>query len=346
MAVRRLTTPSLAVVLALVGGSLAACQSKSHSSSSGANGTPTSAASSLAGATTTGGSSAGTGTGAVSAPAAVGAVPGEKVSGITMRVVNLYGPKADSGSLAPGPALDIYDVQLTGQAATPVAKNVAYGSASPYFPVHVPTNSIGNPAVQLFALPAGEDPTTKQADAKNVGGAIDDGSHAQITELLVAENSGLSEGGALGRLASSARIEKGDDGNGGKSPVAPPAPAGQGEILVDPSAVADQNFLLYLLIDSSCAPPINGDPLAKGLPEIFAAASGAINSAYAIFPTTPGSHQVSVVNYPAGASPTCDQLTAKQGTTTVNVTDGEQVEAYVYGTSATDLHLALAPIKQ
>ena len=36
---------------------------------------------------------------------------------------------------------------------------------------------------------------------------------------------------------------------------------------------------------------------------------------------------------------------ARQGTVSVDVAAGQQVEAYVYGTSATDLHLALAPLQ-
>jgi len=324
--------------------SVAGCNSKKASSADSGVPAATAAAAPAASAANSGASApaaAATGSSAVLPSGAIGAAPGKQASDITVRVVNLYAPKADSGSVAPGPALDIYDVHLNGQAATPVAKSVAYGSASPYFTAHALTNSA---AVDLSALPAGEDPTTKQADAKEVNVAIDDGSHAQITELLWADNGGLSEGGALGRLTSNTQIEKGDDGNGGKGPVAPAAPSGQGEILVE-NPVVSQGLGLYLLIDSSCTPPINGDPLAKGLPEIFAAATGSIISKYAIFATTPGSHQVSVVNYTGGGAPTCDQLTAKQGTTTVNVNAGQQIEAYVYGTSATDLHLAFAPLQ-
>jgi hypothetical protein len=43
--------------------------------------------------------------------------------------------------------------------------------------------------------------------------------------------------------------------------------------------------------------------------------------------------------------PTCAQLKRKQGTTSISIAAGEQVEAYVYGTSVTDLHLATAPIQ-
>jgi hypothetical protein len=80
-----------------------------------------------------------------------------------MRVVNLFAPNK-----ATGPALDIYDAQLNGQKATPVATNVAYGSVSAYFAPHQEPNSS---VVQLYALPAGEDPVAKKADAQNMGGA-------------------------------------------------------------------------------------------------------------------------------------------------------------------------------
>jgi hypothetical protein len=210
----------------------------------------------------------------------------------------------------------------------------------------VPAGSFGNPAVELYALPAGEDPVAKHADAQGIGGALDDNSHAQITFVLTADNSGVALSGPLSRLSFSDRVEKGDDGNGSKAPVAPAPASGQGEILVDTSAAIGFNTVLYLLIDSSCAPPINGDPNAKTLPEIFNAAIDGIDSAFAIFSTTPGSHQVSLVPQSGDVTPTCDQLTAKQGTTTVNVAAGQQIEAYVYGTSATDVHLALAPIQQ
>ena len=216
---------------------------------------------------------------------------------------------------------------------------------SPYFAVHEPTNDIGNPVIQLYVLPTGEDPKTKQADAKGIGGAIDDHSNAQITEVLTADNSGLSLGGPLGRLSFSRRVEKGDDGDGTKAPVAPPAPAGKGEILVDTGAVGDTTFCFTSSSALRAPRRLNGDSLDKTLPEIFNGAIDGINTRFSIFPTTAGSHQVSVVANKGGVQPKCAQLTAKQGTVSVDVAAGQQVEAYVYGTSATDLHLALAPIQ-
>ena len=346
MAVRRRgTAQRLIALLALAAATATGCSGKS------AAGSATTAVSSTAPSSTAGGTDPATdsatdsSTDSTSAPSTTYATTGQKPSDMTMRVVNVFAPKGDSGPAAPGPALDVYDVQLTGQPATPVAANVAYGAVSPYFTPTEPANSIGHPAVQLYALPAGEDPMTKSADSKGMGGAIDDGSHAQITIVLTADNSGLTLGGALGRLSFSDRVEHGDDGNGSKAPVAPAPPSGQGEILVDTGAVIDQSDSLYLLIGHSCAPPINGDPNAKGLPLIFNAADARISSRFAIFTTTGGSHEVSVVSRTESVAPTCAQLAAKQGTVSVDITAGQQIEAYLYGTSATDLHLALAPIR-
>jgi hypothetical protein len=342
----RRTTQSLIAPLVVAATVLTACSGKSPALSA-AHVSTTSATS---GASTSTDAATDSATGSISLPSFSPAAPAEKLSDVSMRVVNLYAPKGASGPPTAGPAVDIYDVQLNGQSATPVATNVAYGSASPYFTGHEPTNAFGHPAIELYALPAGEDPKTKQADAKGIGGVLDDGSHAQVTFVLTADNSGLSLGGALGRLSFRDRVEKGDDGDGTKAPVAPAPASGQAQILVDTSAVIDDNLLLYALIGRSCAPPINGDPNAKGLPEIFNAAIAGINTPFAIFATTPGTHQVSVVDNQSGVQPTCAQLnakpsSAKQGTTTVDVTAGQQVEVYVYGTSATDLHLALAPIR-
>lgn len=253
-----------------------------------------------------------------------------------MRVVNLFAPKN-----AAGPALDIYDVQLTGQQAKPVSTNIGYGSTSAYFTPHQATNV---PIVQLYALPAGEDPVANKADAQNMGGAQDDGSHPQITWVLIADTGGLSTGPLAG-LSFGTVVEKGTD-NGGKAPVAPPAPPGKGELLLDTRAVFGVHAGLYLLIDTSCDEPLNGDPADPGLPYIFAVDGQQPVSSFALFAATPGSHQVSLVSWTSGTTPTCAQLTAKQGTTSVDVTAGQQIEAYVYGTSATDVHLALAPIEQ
>jgi hypothetical protein len=269
-----------------------------------------------------------------------GNAPATTLSKMSMRIVNLFDPKG-----AAGPALDVYDVQLTGQKATPVATNVAYGSVSAYFTPHVPANAFGQPVTELFALPAGEDPVTQMSDAVGIGGAQDDGSHPQITWVLTADTGNAFGTGPLSGLSFSSRVEKGDS-NGDKAPVAPPAPSGQGEILVDTSQLSNENGELYLMIDDSCTPPINGDTSDPGVPYLSNGDIDGISTSYSIFPVSPGTHQVSVVSWTESTTPTCAELTAKQGSTSIDVTAGQQVETYVYGTSLTDLHLADAPLAQ
>ena len=260
--------------------------------------------------------------------------PAGSASQVSLRFVNLYTTSAKQ----PGPALDVYDTQQ-GVAAKPLIADVAYGAVSAY--VHPVAN---NGVSEFYAMPTGEDPVAKQADAKGLGGIQDDGSHPQETIRLTGDNDSL-ESGPLGGLSFSTIVEKGSD-NGSKAPVAPPAPAGQGEILVDVSAFSDltPSTLNYLLIDSSCAPPLNGDPNAKDVPEIFAADGQAPVSNFALFATTPGAHQVSVDIEQPGVAPTCASLTTKQSTSTVTVAAGQQILAFLYGTSATDAHLVYAPV--
>jgi hypothetical protein len=277
--------------------------------------------------------------GGASVPAGGGtAASTAKTSQMKMRVVNLYAPKNTVG-----PALDIYDVQLTGQKATPIATNVAYGSASAYFTPHLEPNSS---LAQLYALPAGDDPVTDMTDAQSVGGVQDDGSHPQVTWRLTADSSdAVVLPGPLAGLSFSEIIEKGTD-RGSKGPVAPAPPTGQGGLLVDTTGVTNPELGLYLMIDGSCAPALNGVTANGQVPYIAAVDGKAPVSDFAVFATAPGTHQVSVVEWPSGVAPTCAELTAKQGTTSVDVTAGEQIEVYVYGTSATSLHLALAPLQQ
>jgi hypothetical protein len=261
------------------------------------------------------------------------AAPAGSASAVSLRFVNVFVTAAKQA----GPAVDIYDTQA-GQAAKPLIAGLAYGAVSGY--VH-PTASNG--VSTFYALPAGEDPVAKQSDAVTGGVLQDDGSHPQET-IRVTGEPGTTDGGPLGGLNFASIVEKGTD-NGGKAPVAPPPPAGQGEILVDTGAFSGVSATTpnYLLIDSSCAPPLNGDPLAKGVPEIFAAAGPAASN-FAEFVTTPGAHQVSVDIEAPGASPTCATLTTKQSTSTVTVAAGQQILAFLYGTSATDAHLAYARV--
>ena len=276
---------------------------------------------------------------ASAAPAAAG-----KVSQITVRFANFF----IGGKGKPGPGLDVYDVP-TGQAAKPLLTDVAYGTVSAYVHPHLVPNSLPGQAIaNLYVLPTGEDPVADKADAQSIGAVADDGSHPQLTVLLLPQGGGILGSEPLSGLSFTSRVEKGDF-NGSKAPVAPPPPSGRGEILVDDSPATGYdmgNLGMYLMNDSSCAPPANGDPSIPGLPYIFNSASSKIVSGFAVFPTAPGTHQVSVVPWSSSVTPTCAQLTHKQGTISIDVAAGQQVEAYVYGTSPTDLHLAAAAIQQ
>jgi hypothetical protein len=264
------------------------------------------------------------------------------LSSAHLRIANFY-----TSNGQPGPGLDIYDVPLQGSAATPILTNVAYGTVSNYVQPHQLLNNIQK-GVQLSALPTGESPVTQKGDATVIGGLLDDGSNAEAT-ILVSASGDSSLGGPtslLGSMQFTMRMEKGDDGQGGKGPAAPLLSDGSGEILVDTTTIPLKlSPSLYLMIDDSCAPPVNGDPNEKGVPYIFAAGSSAIQSEFTVFATTAGTHQVSVVAWTSSDTPTCKQLTDRQGATSVDVTANQQVELYVYGSSLTALHLATGPIQ-
>jgi hypothetical protein len=277
------------------------------------------------------------------APAVTGSAAAHPASSASIRVANLYAPKGK-----PGPAVDVYDTQLTGAAVTPILTNVGYGTVSAY--VHPKLlGTFPQKTVELFALPAGENPATTTAndDSKAIGGLIDDGSNAQLTIVLSADTGGLQEPGVLSGLSDSTRMESGDDGQGDKGPLAPPPSAGSGELLVDDTVVQQTGSLgLYLMVDKSCAPPLNGDPNVKGVPYVFAADGVAPVSSLAVFAAPPGSHQVSVVSWTSSTQPKCAQLTKRQSPTAVTVTAGQQVELFVYGPTSSDLHILAVPIQQ
>lgn len=288
-----------------------------------------------------GGATPGLGTpvgGSVGTPASGGSTASGEAGQTSVRIGNFY---ADQ-NLLPGPALDVYDTPV-GQAGTPILTAVAYGSFSAYVHPHE-----RNGVVELYALPTGEDPVAKQADGKGIGGYQDDGSHLQETLILASE--GKSGSGCLGtgpicELDTSSVVEKGDDANGGAGPVASPPAADQAELLVSTHVVDDENVRAsyYFFIDSSCDPPVNGDASQEpGVPYLFVTSG---STSQAIFPTTPGTHQISVVAYGESALPTCAALGPKQAQMSVGVTAGQQVLVYVYGTAATDLHLAVGPIQ-
>jgi hypothetical protein len=299
----------------------------------GASSAEAALASALAGLQATTGASPAAG---IASGGAAGVAAGGMVSPVSMRFGNLF----VTSQKQPGPALDIYDTQM-GHAAKPLIAGLAYGAVSEY--VHpVASNGIS----QFYALPAGEDPVAKQSDGKGLGGMQDDGSPPQETIRLTGQP-GTIEQGSLAGLSFSTIVEKGTD-NGSKAPVAPPPPSGQGELLVDTAAFTDTTPSTgnFLLIDSSCTPPLNGDPNVKGVPEIFAADGQAPVSNFAEFATAPGAHQVSVDIETSGTDLTCAKLTTRQSTSTVNIAAGQQVLAFLYGTSATDAHLVYAPITQ
>lgn len=316
------------VTVLVAAGALAACSSSASAGNPGRTGSrPTSRLSAVA----SGGDTApGTLPSGAGGSAAVGAT-----SQVSVRYANLFTPQDK-----PGPAIDIYDAP-EHQAATPIITDLAYGTVSAYVHPHVMPNSTN--IVEFYALPTGEDPIKNAADIQGLGGIQDDGSHPQETIVLSADSNTPSTTPLEG-LSFSTRVEKGTD-NGSKGPVAPAPPAGQGEVLVDTSAVFDIHGLgLYLRLDSSCAPPLNGDPNLPGVPYITNETTPSITSVFAVFAAAPGTHQLALVSWTDSAAPTCAQLTARQGATSTDLAAGQQVEAFVYGTSLTDLHLALAPI--
>jgi hypothetical protein len=226
---------------------LAGCHSNTT-----ATGAPTAKATSTATDTTSAPSSTDS-----SAPADDGSDPGAgKVSSGSIRVGNFFAPNGQAG-----PAIDVYDVQLSGQAATPILTNVAYGTVSAYVQPHQLANAVSSPPVELTALPAGESPTTQQADAAQIGGFIDDGSGLQETILLSDSGDSLTTPTGLNGMSDSNRIEKGDDGQGGKGPAAPAITDGSSQLLADYTVIpTNLNPHLFLMIDSSCTSALNGDP--------------------------------------------------------------------------------------
>jgi hypothetical protein len=284
---------------------------------------------------------------AASAVASAGPAGSEgAVSTVSLRVANMFFSSRTAG----GP-LDIYDVQLQPGLTTkptPIISAVPFGSFSDYVHPHI----IGalTKAIELEALPAGEDPVADAADAISIGGVIDDGSNAQVTAVMEAPDDDDLLSGPLAGLTFSTVIEKGDDGQGGKGPAAPPVTGSGGEFLASyapATEVVKGANSYYLMVDSSCDPPLNGDPNTKGVPDIFAADGVAPVSGFAVFAASAATHHVSVAEDDGGVEPTCAGLQKKeQGGTDVSLAAGQQVLAYVYGSSKTDLHLALGPIAQ
>jgi hypothetical protein len=298
----------------------------------------------------------GTGSGATSVPQGNQSVPpnsgGSTAGGagaestLNLRIANFMSQTGTAG-----PALDIYDDALTaaqsgGPTPVPLISNLAFGAVSAYFHPHVPADG---GYIHLLALKAGQDPIKDAADA----GAFFVGANdvAQVTVVLTYDGqeplSSAPPLSAIDSISFNMILEKGGGATFNGATASPPAipSAGDGMFLARDSDVpGNLSGTDYLMIDDSCTAPLNGDPNRPGVPLIFSASSAAIQSEFALFPASAGSHQVSVVSFDTGTAPTCADLTPKQGTMTVQLTAGEEALTFVYGTGPTDLHLAIAPI--
>ena len=235
-----------------------------------------------------------------------------------------------------------------GPAPQPLVSNVAFGAVSAYFHPHLAPDG---GYIHLYALKTGQDPVKDVADAG--GFWVGSNDNAQATIVLTYDGQGpLSSApplSASGSISFSVLLEKG----GGPSfpdpapPLAPAPPAGDGMFLASDNNIPGKLNLAgssYLMIDDSCTAALNGPSDEPGVPHIFASATATVQSSFALFPAAAGSHQVSVASFDTGSSPACKDLTAKQGTITVQLTAGEEALTFVYGTTPTDLHLAIAPI--
>jgi hypothetical protein len=310
--------------VALVGGLLISCGGGSGKTATGGSG---------------GGLDGGGGVDGGGADATVGAV-----AGVSIRFINTFLPSG-----ATGPTLDLYETYTRtdgsiGALATPIVSGLAYGAVSDYVAPHV--TMPGSTSLFLSAVPAGTPATDPSSTYVWLG--ADDGSHEQATVLL--ENLGPSGGGGpLDGLGSSTFVEKGDDGSGTAGPLAPTPPPGMGEFLASTAPIDVTPTPLvgdyYFFVDDSCTLPLNGDPSQTGLPLLFALSTATPMSFFALFPAASGTHQISVVFWTDRTLPTCAELTARQGTASVDVAAGQQIIAFVYGASATDLHLIAAPIR-
>jgi hypothetical protein len=277
-------------------------------------------------------------------PPSTGGGPGA-ASMVTVRLANFVATEGVSGR-----ALDIYD-DLSGASvpasAQPLVANLAYGAVSGYVHPHVVTDPIRAGSIALTALPAGS-PPTDTSDALPVWEMPpDDGSHPQLTVLLTYQGSNLLDTGPLEGIAFSSFVEKGDDPSGGTGPAAPAPPGGQGEFLVSTQGAPRSVMVAagYFFVDDSCTPPLNGDPNMPGVPFIYATGMAPYaNTTFSLFPASPGSHPISIAPWTDVQAPMCSDLTQRVAATTVTVAAGQQIFAFVYGTSATDIHLVTAPI--
>ena len=315
----------------VVCGLLLSCGGSSGSATGGSGGTATGGVGGVA----TGGVG-GTGASSGGSSGAAGA--------ITVRLANVY---QRSGATS-GTAFDIYDDMYDGQpqpsmSGKPIIAGLAFGTISTYVqPRFIDTNGT---AVRLTALPAGSAPSDTK-DAKEFWGSTDDGSHLQLTVVMV--SNGTDDGSLLSGLGVHDYIEKGYDPNlEAMGPLDPPPPTGQGEYLVAEGVI--DNVITnapdyFFFIDDSCTPPLNGNPNVPGLPLVFSTGTISVND-FSEFPASPGGHQISIVAWTDPTTPACaDLLGRRQATASVSVAAGQQIATFIYGSSLTDLHLLTGPI--
>jgi hypothetical protein len=289
-----------------------------------------------------GGGSGGTGAGGQGGTSGGGATSGG-VSGLRIRVVNTFLPSGTTG-----PTVDIYDNSPTAltSSSKPIISGLAYGTVSAYVTPHYAGPNVLR--VLMTALPAGSAPTDT-TDAQQIWGT-DDGSNAQVTVVLTAERNDIigTSPPPLAGMSFTGWVEKGGDPEDGMGPLAPAPPSGQGEFLASDGPIGATTLGsgpgYYFFIDDSCTPALNGDTDVGSVPYIFAVDGEAPVSSFALFAAAPGSHSISIVASTNSETPPCSALTPMQGTTTQAVTAGQQILAFVYGSSATDVHVLLAPI--
>lgn len=261
-----------------------------------------------------------------------GGRPGK--SNVTVRVANAFLPKGKSTGLA----IDIYD-DMAGYPVQPSVSGrpriagIPYGTISDY--VIPDTRFADAPLVQLVALPAGS-PPTDTADAQTIWGGYDEDSELQVTVLLTAD-APMGSFGPLNLLSYREYVEKGvDQGNNMVGPLAPAPPAGEGAFLVELRPIGlsplDSTTSYSFLVDDSCPQALPFDYRTNPY-------------GFQVFPLPPSVHKLAVAGWNGSAMPPCEKLLGnQQGASTVTLAQGQQIIAFVYGSSMTDLHLMLGPL--
>jgi hypothetical protein len=289
----------------LVAGALALAACGGSSNKSGA-GDSSSTSAGGAGATTPVDPSAATTTG--------GAQPGPAIGKI--RIANLITVNGK-----PGPALDAYDSNKPASTDTALVKNLQYGQVSDYVTPH--GEGAGAPTSNLYLFPAGTLTPSQLFNGSNLDNSgFQDGD--QMTVMLFASSSGEAGGPAS--------IDIAEAGSRVNTYVVPNPPAGQGLLIVrDADAQTEGAPGHFLLVDGTCPSPVGqtGDT-----PVVLGSSS---------FGLTPGSHTLTVATSPQGQGLTTCTGKAASGKTTVTVTAGQRVEAFVYGDPSAPL-VVTAPV--